>query len=298
MDNAKLLLIKERICDDVCRCIYEDTTVEEMCTASPEPVASSVETIPVSSMSQARKASDSSVSRRALLGGAAAVIVGAGGAVAVPLLSQADEARPATVDDIAQLEYELSMLTKSSSDAEILAHKSLTVNADSTDIQYPSSKAVYSAMTDKVDVFQGTEYVGYIFIVGDDGKLKLSKFTSDELSETETLPVENRVIYKEIKDIMRALSNLDLVPTKDSIRGVESGGVYETYQETKEITDFTEVKMGVNYKYTGKGINNSQGVYSIKRIDTVLLAVNQNDPSLMYTSVDNGTTWGAPYGGW
>lgn len=304
MDNAQYLLIKERICDDVCRCIFENTTFdsvqEEM---APEPLAivarPAASAKPAAPVAQTSKKHAESISRRGLLGGAAAVIVGAGGAVAVPLLSsQANEAAPATVDDIAQLEYELSMLTKSSSDAEILAHKTLTVDAESTDLQYPSAKAVYNAMADKVDIAQGTEYKGYIFIVGEDGRLKLSKFTSDELSETETLPVENRVIYKELKDIMRALSNLDLVPMKDSERGVESGGVYETYQETKEITDFGEVKMGINYKYTGKGINNSDGVYSVRMIDTVMVAVNQSDPSLVYTSVDKGTTWGAPYGGW
>ena len=302
MDNAQFLLIKERICDDVCRCVYEDTvfnevqdSVAEPITMVPEPVAAASASAPAPKTS---KKSAEAISRRGLIGGAAAVIVGAGGAIAVPLMSQASEAAPATVDDIAQLEYELSMLTKSASDAEILAHKTLTVNADSTDLQYPSAKAVYNAMADKVDIFQGTDYSGYIFIVGEDGRLKLSKFTSDELSETETLPVENRVIYKELKDIMRALSNLDLIPMKDSTRGVESGGVYETYQETKEISDFGEVKMGINYKYTGKGINNSDGVYSVRMIDTVMVAVNQSDPSLVYTSVDKGTTWGAPYGGW
>ena len=239
-----------------------------------------------------------SVSRRGLLGGAAAVILGAGGAIAVPLMGQAAESKPATKDDISQLEYELSMLTKSSSDAELLSHKTTTIDENSTDIQYPSSKAVYDAMADKIDIAQGTDYAGFIFIVGDDGKLKLSKFTSDELNDTETLPVENRVIYKEIKDIMRALNDLDAVPAKDSNRGVESGGVYKTYQETAELTSFGEAKMGVNYKYTGDGINGSNATYSIKRIDNVLFAVNQGDPSMVYTSVDNGSSWGAPYGGW
>ena len=241
----------------------------------------------------------SGVSRRKVIGGAAAaVIVGAGGAIAVPLLSNAAETDPASKNDIASLEYELSMLTRSSSDAELTSHKSATIDENSTDVQYPSSKAVYDALSNKVDMTQGTQYAGYIFVVGDDGKLKLSKFTTDELNEESTLPVENRVIYKQIKDITRALSDLDAVPAKDSARGVESGGVYKTYQETVEITDLTDVEMGVNYKYTGKSINGSDGVYSIRRVDNVLLAISQDDPSVVYTSVDNGITWGAPYGGW
>ena len=239
-----------------------------------------------------------SVSRRGLLGGAAAVILGAGGAIAVPLMGQAAESKPATKDDISQLEYELSMLTKSSSDAELLSHKATNIDENSTDEQYPSSKAVYDAMTDKIDKVQGAEYSGFIFVVNDEGKLELSQFTTDELNDTSTLPVQNRVIYKELKDIIRALDDLDPVPASGSARGVESGGVYTTYQETKEVTDFSSISMGINYKYTGKGINNSEGTYSVRRVDTVLIAVNQDDPSLMYTSIDNGSTWGAPYGGW
>ena len=241
----------------------------------------------------------SGVSRRKVIGGAAAaVIVGAGGAIAVPLLSNAAETDPASKDDVAALEYELSMLTRSSSDAELTSHKSETIDENSDDIQYPSSKAVYEALGNKVDMVQGTEYAGFIFVVGDDGKLKLSKFTTDELNEESTLPVENRVIYKQIKDIVRALSDLDAVPVKDSARGVESGGVYKTYQETVEITDLSDIKMGVNYKYTGKSINGTEGTYSIRRIDNVLLALSQDDPSVTYTSIDNGISWAAPYGGW
>lgn len=247
----------------------------------------------------AKAKKSSGVSRRKVIGGAAAaVIVGAGGAIAVPLLSNAAETDPASKDDVAALEYELSMLTRSSSDAELTSHKSETIDENSTDVQYPSSKAVYEALGNKVDMVQGTEYAGFIFVVGDDGKLKLSKFTTDELNEESTLPVENRVIYKQIKDIVRALSDLDAVPVKDSARGVESGGVYKTYQETVEITDLSDVKMGINYKYTGKSVNGSEGVYSIRRIDEVLLAMSQDDPSVIYTSIDNGISWSAPYGGW
>lgn len=245
---------------------------------------------------------DKNVSRRGLLGGAAAaVIVGAGGAVAVPLLSNAGtgDADPATKDDISKLEYELSLLKNVSDDAELISHKTEKIDETSTDVQYPSSKAVFSAMSDKIDIKQGEEYAGFIFIVGDDGKLKLSKFTSDELSETETLPVENRVIYKEIKDILRALDDLDEVPVKDSTRGVESGGVYKTFQETAKITDFKTVEMGVNYQYTGDAITDDEdAVFSVRRFDNVYMAISESDPSLIYTSVDGGTTWGAPYGGW
>ena len=237
-------------------------------------------------------------SRRGLIAGAAAaVFAGAAGVVAVPLVSNAKSTDPATKDDIAALEYELSMITQSSSDAELTSHKTTIIDSNSTDVQYPSAKAVFNALSDKVDVDQGVEYAGYIFVVGDDGRLKLSQFTSDELSETDNLPVKNRVIYKAIRQLQKALDALDTVPDKNSTSGVESGGVYSTYQETKSITSFDKLENGVNYKYTGSGISGSDGTYSVKKIDDVYLAVNQSDPSMVYTSV-NGTSWGLPYGGW
>lgn len=251
------------------------------------------------------KNSSKGVSRRGLISGAAAaVIVGAGGAIAVPLLSNAEvgDSNPATKDDISKMEYELSMLKNVSDDAELTSHKTTTIDDTSTDVQYPSSKAVYLALNDKVDVNQGEEYAGYIFVVNAAGKLELSKFTSDTLSETETLPVENRVIYKQLKDIMRALDDLDAVPMSESTRGVESGGVYKTYQETKEITSLTpddkNLEMGVNYKYVGDAITGTAATFAIRKFDNALMAISEADPSLVYTSVNNGTTWGALYGGW
>ena len=253
------------------------------------------------------KSSSKGVSRRGLISGAAAaVIVGAGGAVAVPLLSHAEngDSNPATKDDISKLEYELSMLKNVSDDAELISHKSTKIDETSTDVQYPSSKAVYDALTDKIDINQGEEKAGYIFVVNEAGKLELSKFTSDTLSDTETLPVENKTIYKELKDIMKALNDLDEVPNENSVKGVESGGVYKTYQQTKEITTFTDgdkdLQMGVNYKYTGKDVTDSDSdeTFAIRKFDNVWMAISETDPSVVYTSVNQGKTWGAPYGGW
>ena len=268
-----------------------------------------VETITESEMGEVEKMesqeehahkSQSNVSRRGLLSGAAAaVVLGAGGAIAVPLLGSAEtgDSSAASKDDLSKLEYELSLLKNVSDDAELISHKSDKVDASSTDLQYPSSKAVYEAMTDKIDINQGTKYAGYIFVVGDDGKLKLSKFTSNEWSDSEQLPIENRVIYQEIKDLVKALGDLDAVPAKDSTKGVESGGVYSTFQESKAISSFSDVKMGCNYLYEGK-INDVKGKYSVKLVDKVMMAISQDDPSVVYTSVDGGGTWGAPYGGW
>jgi hypothetical protein len=244
--------------------------------------------------------SQSNVSRRGLLSGAAAaVVLGAGGAIAIPLLSDAEtgDSSAASKDDLSKLEYELSLLKNVSDDAELISHKSDKVDASSTDLQYPSSKAVYEAMTDKIDINQGTKYSGYIFVVGDDGKLKLSKFTSNEWSDSEQLPIENRVIYQEIKELVKALGDLDSVPAKDSTKGVESGGVYSTFQESKAISSFSDIKMGCNYLYEGK-INDAEGKYSVKLVDKVMMAISQEDPSIVYTSVDGGSNWGAPYGGW
>ena len=293
MENNKREILDTRLADEILANVEADAEGAQEETAKAETPATS------------RKATRESVnakkniSRRGLLGGVAAVVVGAGGAAAIPLLTtQAEEAQPATKDDIASLEYELSQLSKASSDAELVSHKSLKVDENSTDVEYPSSKAVYNALTDKIGMDQGVENAGLVFIVGTDGKITLSKFTSDELSAESTLPVENRVVYKAIKDINDALNNLDSVPQKDSKHGVESGGVYKTYQETEEITSFGGCVNGVNYKYSGTAIKGSDGVYSVKMVDNVLFAISQDDPSIVYTSADNGVTWGAPYGGW
>lgn len=255
----------------------------------------------------AKKKHSSGVSRRGLLGGAAAaVIVGAGGAMAVPLLSNAEtgDSSAATKQDIAKLEYELSQLTKSSDDAELVSHKVTKIDETCTDVQYPSAKAAFNALEGKVKVDQGKEYAGYIFKVNEEGNVIVSKFCDDELSEVSLNPVENRVIFKALQDIKRLLKELDLVPTKDSKHGVESGGVYKTYQETTEKKDLNDLKMGVNYKYTGKLIGGVTSAgdedpsFSVRKIDTTLMAINQTDPSMVFTSADNGGTWGAPYGGW
>ena len=239
-------------------------------------------------------------SRRGLFAGAAAAVVaGAAGVVVAPLVGNAKSTDPATKDDIAALEYELSMITQSSSDAELTSHKTTIIDKNSSDIQYPSAKAVYNALNDKVDMNQGTENAGYIFIVDATGKLVLNKFTSDELNATETLPVENKVIYKEIRDIRNALKELDTVPTKDSTKGVESGGVYSTYQEVTSISNFNDLTNGVNYSYTGKGIDNVEGSeYSVKKIGDAIIAISKTDSSLVYTSTNGGSSWGATYGGW
>lgn len=293
MGNRITDLVNTRIADEVLSNVDQDVAVAEETADTVEEVESEPK-----AKRESVKTKDG-ISRRGLLGGAAAVVVGAGGAMAIPFLSsQAEEAKPATKDDIAGLEYELSQLSKSASDAELISHKSTTIDENSTDVEYPSSKAVYDALTDKIGKDQGVDYAGYIFIVGSDGKLTLSKFTSDELSAESTLPVENKVVYKAIKELTDALANLDPVPMKDSTHGVESGGVYKTYQETVEISSFDETENGINYKYSGSDIKGADGVYSVKKVDNVLFAINQSDPSIIYTSVDNGRNWGAPYGGW
>ena len=275
------------------------------------PSAECVEEVAVaddaSSHDGASGKSSRSVSRRGLLGGAAAaVIVGAGGAMAVPLLSNAEtgDSSAASKEDIAKLEYELSQLTKSSDDAELVSHKVTKIDDTCTDVQYPSAKAAYGALEGKVKIDQGKDYAGYIFKVNEEGNVIVAKFCDDELSEVSLNPVENRVIFKELQDIKRLLKDLDLVPSKDSTHGVESGGVYKTYQVTAEKKDLNDLKMGVNYKYTGKLIGGitadgeEDPSFSVRKIDTALLAINQKDPSMVFTSADNGGSWGAPYGGW
>ena len=240
-------------------------------------------------------------SRRNLIrGGVAAAVVGAGAAFGLPKVGQAAEDEAATKQDLASLEQELSLLTKASDDAEVTAHKVTKIEASVTDQQYPSAKAVYDAITEKINRQQSEADSGKIFIVNDSGKLVLSAFTTDVISADSTLPVQARTIYAALKTLNDSLSSLDKVPTKGSEHGVLSSGVYETYQTTVDITDFSALQNAVNYKYTGTGITNSTDneVFSVKKIDTTLIAISQDDPSAVYTSNDNGQTWSLPYGGW
>lgn len=240
-------------------------------------------------------------SRRNLIrGGVAAAVVGAGAAFGLPKVGQAAEDEAATKQDLASLEQELSLLTKASDDSEVTAHKVTKIEASVTDQQYPSAKAVYDAITEKINRQQSEADSGKIFIVNDSGKLVLSAFTTDVISGDSTLPVQARTIYAALKTLNDSLSSLDKVPTKGSEHGVLSSGVYETYQSTVDIADFSALQNAVNYKYTGTGITNSKDneVFSVKKIDTTLIAISQDDPSAVYTSNDNGQTWSLPYGGW
>jgi hypothetical protein len=239
------------------------------------------------------------VSRRGLVGGAvAAVVVGASGAIAAPLLNNAAQAEPATKDDISKLEYELSMLTQTSSDAELTSHKVTEITADSNDVEYPSAKAVFNALGDKVDAVFDKEYATYILIIGEDGRVGPSKFVSEELSDAETLPVQNRVINTSIKSLNKLLNNLDDTPCQNSQNGITSGGIYKKFQETQSTNSFLDLENGVNYVYKGSAINGTSSTFSIKRFDKTLLAINQSDPSNVLTSVDGGASWSPPYGGW
>ena len=255
---------------------------------------------------------DSRFSRRNLIrGGIAAAIVGAGGAMALPKVGSASGADDsATKQDIATLEQELSLLTKAASDSELVSHKSYTIDKNSTHTQYPSAKTVFDALTDKVDVYQGTAKANYILVVDSTGKLVAQKFTDEDLSEDSTRPVQNKAIYAVVQELRHALSSLDDYPIKGHTDyGVKSGGVYNTYQTVFETSDLATYKPSANssetadltpgmvYKYTGSVITGVNATFAVIKLSNAFVAVNLADASAIYVSND-GQNWALPYGGW
>lgn len=209
-----------------------------------------------------------------------------------------------TKNDVAKVSFEIEKHKKYPNLFERTKNKTSAVGDDATDDQYPDAKAIYAFTKDYIDTAQGKDQYSAekekALFVNNSGLAYLTDYNvDDEFREDSSNPVQNQLLYGEIKDL-REYIVFDEKPAECKAEECEkeaaekehkhisySSGIYHTYQETEETTslDVESLKMGVNYAYTGTkvaGTDSGSLKWGVNLIDVTPLAVCEDDKGALY----------------
>ena len=255
-----------------------------------------------------RKKTDApeSPSRRKALTAAFATI---GAFMAAPKTAHADSDK-VTKKDAEYLSFEIAKYSKLKDSFERTPNKATVIDSTSTDSTYPSSKAVYNYIKNKVSYQHDVSHKGDALFVGSNGDCTLKDYVvDDKLKENSTNPVQSKVLYKTIQELNKSVG-LDEKPQKHESTGDEatadlkyvckSAGYYSTYQDGNACpATFAECEQGVNYVYSGTGVTSNSQKWAVKRVDDAFMALCEDEFGAMYCSKKaDSMNWTPPQAIW
>ena len=223
-------------------------------------------------------------SRRKALAAIGATI---GAFMAAPSVAHADSDTP-TKKDAEYISFEIAKYSKLKDQFERVPNKVTVIDSTASDATYPSSKAVYDYIKNKVNYQHDSSDKGKSHFVGANGNCTLKDYTvDDKLKEDSSNPVQSKVIYKAIEDLKKQVS-LDERPQKHEDTGDEvtadlkyvckSNGYYVTYQQGNECpASFADCEQNVNYVHSGKTITSNQQTWALKRVDDAFMALCEDE---------------------
>ena len=245
------------------------------------------------------------VSRRdalAMAGAAVAGVVAAG--TAGPKAAEAAE--KATKRDASRVSFEIANFTHNVEGIEREKNKTSAVDEYSDDNTFPTARAVYDLVYDRIPYTQDKSDAGGYLFVGDDGYYTIRGSAVDsELLDSSTNPVAGNAIYNKLKEIDE-LVDMDEKPAICKEDGCEklhvskSGGMYQAYQKGNEFPGIADCEQGVTYQLRNStDITTSKQNWGFRKIDEAFIALCDDEFSGMYLS-NNGAagTWEPPKAIW